>query len=165
MENASRACAHLTMLGETLIRDLTDSDLASPSTPDGKTAGWLLGHLSVSGDFVRRKFGSTPLTPKDWGPKFGPGTHPSQSASDYPGMEELRTVFEKVYVDLAKIAPTMTAELLDGPSPFEKIPVGPELALARERFPTMGSFASWIMTGHLGYHLGQLSEWKATRAK
>jgi hypothetical protein len=29
------------------------------------------------------------------------------------------------------------------------------------KFPTFGHFATYIMTGHLGYHLGQLSAWRA----
>jgi hypothetical protein len=156
MENVSRSCAQLTKLGGTLIGDLTDADLASPSTPNGKTAGWLLGHLCVTGDFVRRKSGGTPLTPKEWGPKFTMGTKPSVVAADYPPMVELRTAFENVYGDLIKIAPTISPEVLAGPSPFQQ---------TADRFPTLGAFLTWIMTGHLGYHLGQLSEWKATRGK
>lgn len=164
MENIARACAHLTKLGVGLIGDLTDSDLAAPSAPNGKTAGWLLGHLCVSGDFVRRKCGAPPFTPKEWGAKFAPGTQPFSSASDYPPMMELRTTFERVYGDLARIAPTLSSDLLAGPSPFEALPDG-VLQQVRARFPTLGSFLTWIMTGHLGYHLGQLSEWKATRKK
>jgi hypothetical protein len=156
MENASRTCAHHTKLGVELIGDLTDADLASPSSPNGKTAGWLLGHICITGDFIRRKSGGAPLTPKEWGPKFTIGTKPSSVALDYPPMAELRTAFEKVYSDLVKLAPTLSTELLSAPGPFEQV---------RDRFPTHGAFLSWIMTGHLGYHLGQLSEWKATRKK
>lgn len=156
MENIARSSAHLVKLGETLIRDLTDADLATPSKPNGKTAGWILGHLCVTGDFIRRKCGATPLTPKEWGPKFTLGTQPSAESSDYPPMAELRAAFENVYADLAKLAPTLSDETLAEPSPFEQ---------ARDRFPTLGSFLTWLMTGHLGYHLGQLSEWKATRGK
>ena len=156
MHDISRSCAHLTKLGESLIGDLTDGDLAAPSTPNGKTAGWLVGHLCITGDFIRRKSGGTPMTPKEWGPKFNMGTKPSTLTSDYPPMSELRTAFKNVYADLAKLAPTLSEELLAGPAPFEPV---------RDRFPTFGSFLSWIMTGHLGYHLGQLSEWKANRAE
>lgn len=152
MEEASRICAHLTKLGESIISGLTDDDLALPSAPNGKTAGWLLGHLCITGDFVRRKSGAAPMTPKDWGPKFNMGTTPSGTASDYPPMSELQSAFRNVYADLARIAPTLSADLLAGPAPFEPV---------RDRFPTFGAFLSWIITGHLGYHLGQLSEWKA----
>jgi hypothetical protein len=156
MESAARSCAHLTKLGQSLIGDLTDADLAAPSTPGGKTAGWLIGHLCITGDFVRRKAGARPLTPKEWGPRFTIDTKPSAIASDYPPMAELRTAFENVYGDLIKLGPTLSSEILSGPSPFEQV---------RDRFPTMGAFLTWIMTGHLGYHLGQLSEWKATQRK
>lgn len=96
------------------------------------------------------------MTPKDWGPKFTLGTMPSTAAADYPPMAELRTAFKNVYADLTRIAPALSEELLAGPGPFEQV---------RDRFPTFGSFLTWIMTGHLGYHLGQLSEWKASRTK
>ena len=164
MEEIARICAYLTKLGATLIGDLTDADLAVPSTPNGKTAGWLLGHLCVSGDFVRRKCGAPPFAPKEWGPKFAPGTQPSGASSGYPAMAELRTAFESIYGDLALMLPTMSADLLAAPSPFEGLPDGP-LQNARKQFPTLGAFLTWIMTGHLAYHLGQLSEWKASRAK
>src|SRR6266540_4588682 len=108
MENAARTCAHLTKLGGSLIGDLTDADSARATTSDGKTAGWLLGHLCITGDFVRRKCGAAPMTPKEWGPKFNMGTQPSTVASDYPPMAELRTAFEKVYADLAAMAPTIS---------------------------------------------------------
>src|SRR6266542_4974471 len=156
MEDIARVCAQLTKLGGSLINDLTDSDLAASSGPHGKTAGWLLGHLCITGDFVRRKCGRAPLTPKEWGPKFNMGTQPSSVASDYPPMGELRSAFEKVYADLAAMAPTISAEVLAGATPFEP---------ARARFPTMGAFATCVMTGHLGYHLGQLSGWRVARNK
>lgn len=155
MQDISNACAHLTKLGESLTADLTDSDLASQSTPNGKTAGWLVGHLCITGDFIRRKSGGAPLTPKDWGPKFNMGTTPSTNSSDYPPIAELRAAFKNVYADLTRIAPKLPADLLASPCPFE---------LVRDRFPTFGSFLTWMMTGHLGYHLGQLSEWKAPRS-
>ena len=163
MEAAARTCTHLLGVARGLVADLGDADAAAPAAPTGKTPGWLLGHLSVSGDFVRRKFGAAPLTPKDWGPKFGPGTQPSHSPPDYPPMTELRAVFDGVYADLALIAPAISVDALSGPSPFANVSVAPELALARDAFPTLGAFASWIMTGHFAYHLGQLSGWKEAR--
>jgi hypothetical protein len=152
MKTAAATCSHLVQYAGPSLSDLTDAHLASSPTPATKSPGWLLGHLSVSGDFLRRKAGRPPLTPKEWGPRFTPGSVASPNAADYPRMVELRDAFNAVYVDLAAAAPTFSAELLAGPNPFEP---------SRPRFSNFGEFALWIMTGHLGYHLGQLSGWRA----
>lgn len=152
MKDAANICRHLLTYAELTIPDLTDEHLALVSEANGKTAGWILGHLCVTGDFIRRKSGRPPLTPKEWGPKFTIGSKPSRVREEYPPMEELRTAFLRIYADLADAAPTVPRELLDGPSPF---PAG------AARFPTMGEFMTWILTGHLGYHLGQLYGWRS----
>ena len=152
MKNAAVICSHLVQYAGPSLSDLTDAHLALTPAPNGKSPGWLLGHLCVSGDFVRRKAGRPSATPKEWGPKFTPGSTASANAADYPRMAKLRDAFNAVYLDLIGAAPTLSAEMLAGPNPFEP---------ARPRFATFGEFATWIMTGHLGYHLGQLSGWRA----
>lgn len=153
MQAASSICTHLLSYADSLFVGLTDEHLSLTGDKGVKTAGWLIGHLCVTGDFLRRKIGRPPLTPKDWGPKFGPGTQPSRSRADYPDMQALRAAFSGIYMDLAAVAPSLPQELLATANPFEP---------ARFRFATLGDFATWIMTGHLGYHLGQLSGWRAT---
>ena len=147
MKDAATTCLHLLTYAEPLVRDLSDEHLSLASEGKGKTAGWLLGHLCVTGDFVRRKCGRPPLTPKDWGPRFAPGTQPSRAPEDYPTADALRAAFDGIYRDLAAFTPALSVESLAMPSPYEP---------GRARFATLGEFTKWIMTGHLGYHLGQL---------
>ena len=149
MQEASTICLHLLTYAEPLLRDLRDEHLAVAAR-NGKTGGWIIGHLCITGDFMRRKAGRPPLTPKDWGPRFAPGSMPSRSAADYPAVADLRSAFENIYRDLAAAAPTFSADILSAPSPFEP---------GRARFPTTREFLTWIMTGHLGYHVGQLYGW------
>jgi hypothetical protein len=151
MNDAATICTHLLSYARPLLADLSDEHVAIPASTSGKTAGWLIGHLCVTGDFMRRKGGRPPLTPREWGPKFGPGTQPSRIRQEYPPMDDLRTAFEGIYEDLIVFAPTVLPEQLAAPSPFEP---------GRARFPTYGSFLTWIMSGHLGYHLGQLYGWR-----
>jgi hypothetical protein len=151
MHATASICTHLLSYADTLFVDLTDEHLALTSDRGIKTAGWLIGHLCVTGDYTRRKLGRPPLTAKDWGPKFGPGTQPSRSRQDYPEMHALRAACSEIYRDLAAVAPTLPQDLLASPNPFEP---------SRFRFATLGDFTTWIMTGHMGYHLGQLSEWR-----
>ena len=154
LKDASTITLHLLSYAEPLIRDLTDDQLSLVAR-NGKTAGWLIGHLCITGDFIRRKTGRPPLTPKEWGARFAPGSKPSGTPSDYPTVSELRAAFDAVYRDLAIAAPTIPDEVLAAPSPFEP---------GRARFPTTREFLTWIMTGHLGYHIGQLYGWHGEMA-
>lgn len=153
MKDAANVCLHLLSYAGPLVSDLTDEHLGLAADTNGKTAGWLIGHLCVTGDFVRRKCGRSPLTPKDWGPKFAPGTQPSRSRDDYPAIDAMRTAFDGIYRDLASTAPTLAPDLLASLSPYEP---------GRDRFATFGEFIKWVMTGHLGYHLGQLYGWRGS---
>jgi hypothetical protein len=153
MRHAAHICAYLVTYARPSLADLGDEHLALEPAPNAKTAGWILGHLCVSGDYVRRKLGCTPMTPRDWGPVFAPRTQPAKSSAGYPAtMRELVSTFENLYLDLARIAPDVPIEILNGDNPLE---------YSRSRLPTAGQFFAYIMTGHLGYHLGQLSGWRA----
>jgi hypothetical protein len=66
-------------------------------------------------------------------------------------MTELRETFVRVYDDLCDSAPGTNRELLARENPY---------APARPGFPTSGEFVAYMLSGHLGYHLGQLAAWR-----
>lgn len=134
---------------------LGDAHRGLEPVPGVKTAGWLVGHLVVTGDFARKLCGRPPLAPKEWRPLFSPGTSPSREVDAYPPMEDLVAAFHAVYRDLFASAPAASMETLAAPNPYEP---------ARGAFPTAGSFVVYLLTGHLGFHLGQLSIWRAAAA-
>ena len=138
--------------GKRWLADLTDDHLALEPIAGAKTAGWLVGHLSVTGDFGRRICGLTPMCPKEWRALFNPGTFPSLDRSVYPPMAELRETVAKVYRDFFAEAPNAAAEVLAMANPYTP---------ALGAFPTAGDFAAYLMTGHLAHHLGQLGSWHA----
>src|ERR1019366_567238 len=105
-----------------------------------KTAGWLIGHLAVTGDGGRRLCGRPPLCPKEWRAKFNPGTQPSRNPADYPPMEQLREMFRAVYADLCIAVTEADAARMDSANPYEP---------GRVAFPTVGQFVAWMLTGHL----------------
>lgn len=152
MQAAATQVAYLVKQYERWFADLDDQHLAIEPAPGLKTAGWLLGHMVVTGDFARKLCGLLPLAPKEWRALFVPGTTPSLDAATYPRMQELIETFRAVHGDLATNAPTASPEALAAPNPYEK---------ARPVFPTAGDFVTYLMTGHLAYHLGQLSMWRA----
>jgi hypothetical protein len=145
-------CRHQIRTAEPILATLDDAHRAMQPTPGGKTAGWLIGHLAVTGDFGRRLCGRKAICPAEWRAKFNPGTQPSANAADYPPMAELLSHFRAVYADLQEAFPAANAEALGAVNPYEP---------GRAAFPTAGEFVAYMMTGHLGYHLGQLHGWRA----
>jgi hypothetical protein len=155
MRAAATQCEYLLSEYERWLSGLDDRHRALQPVPGVKTAGWLIGHLVVTGDFGRRLCGLRPMAPKEWRPLFAPGTTPSLDVTTYPPMEALLETFRAVYRDFAANAPLATPETLDAPNPYEP---------ARPAFPSAGAFAAYLLTGHLGYHFGQLSLWRVAAA-
>jgi hypothetical protein len=145
-------CRFLASSADRVLGRLTDAHLALEPQPGGKTAGWLVGHLSVTGDFARRLCGRDPLCSKEWRARFNPGTSPSTDPRDYPPMTELCDAFRAVYSDLPRAAVEADPARLAAENPY---------APARAAFPTAGEFVAYLLAGHLGYHLGQLVAWYA----
>jgi hypothetical protein len=145
-------CRFLIASADPLFAGLDDSHRALEPTPRTKTAGWLIGHLSVTGDFGRKLCAVPPMCPKPWRAAFNPGSQPSVNPSDYPPMPELIAAFRAVYTDLCTTLPAAAPSALAAPNAYT-----PSL----KDFPTAGDFVTYLMTGHLGYHLGQLSAWRA----
>jgi hypothetical protein len=152
MKESVDQCTFLLTLADKLLARLDDSHLALEPQPGAKTAGWLVGHLAVTGDFGRHLCGERALCQREWRTTFNPGSRPSTSPGDYPPMSVLRDTFRAVYESLAKLAPVADAARLAAPNPYEP---------ARPDFPTIGDFVAYLLSGHLAYHLGQLSEWCA----
>lgn len=152
MNQSVAQCRHLLALAERILTGLDDSHRALEPAPGTKTAGWLIGHLAVTGDFARRLCGRTPLCPTEWRPAFNPGSQPSTRPEDYPPMPALCEAFRTVYADLCAAAAEAAPESLAAPNPF---------APARPDFPTAGAFLAYLLTGHLAYHLGQFATWRA----
>ncbi len=152
MNTTLAQCRYLLSLAKPILDGLDDSHRALEPQPGSKTAGWLIGHLAVSGDFARRLCGRPPLCPADWGAAFNPGSQPSREANDYPSMATLRDTFESVYSDLSGAASEADPSSLTSINPY---------APARAAFPTAGDFVAYLLTGHLAYHLGHLVAWRA----
>jgi len=152
MQTAAHQGAYLIRHYDRWLAHLDDRHLAHEPVPGAKTAGWILGHLVITGDFGRRLCGLSPITPKEWRAVFAPGTLPSHDPAVYPPMAELLAAFRAVYADLAAHAAETAADVLAAPNPYEP---------TRGSFPTAGSFVAYLLSGHLAYHLGQLSVWRA----
>jgi hypothetical protein len=152
MKTAIVHCRYHLALSRHVILRLDDAHRAAQPRPGSKTAGWLIGHLAVTGDFARHLCGGKALCPREWRAAFNPGTTPSTDPSSYPSMHELCETFRAVYADLCETAATADPARLSVSNPY--VPT-------REDFPTAGEFVAYLMSSHLAYHLGQLTEWCA----
>src|ERR1041385_616659 len=101
------------------LAGLEDRHSALEPVPGGKTAGWLVGHLVVTGDFGRRLCALKPIAPKEWRPLFAPGTQPSLDPGTYPPMRAMVEAFRSIYEGLVADAPGAP------PSPREPQPSPP----------------------------------------
>ncbi len=137
---------------EPMLEGLNDSHLALEPVQGNKSAGWILGHLCITGDFGRRLCGRGPMSPKNWRDLFTPGTSSgSTPAEAYPRMSELVRAFKDIYGDFPDALISVEDAALDQPNPFEP---------ARAGFPTVRHFVVYMVTGHLSYHLAQLGDWR-----
>ncbi len=153
VNNSVAQCRYLLSLTEPILVDLDDSHRALSPLPDTKTAGWLIGHLAVTGDFGRRLCSRPPLCPTDWRPKFNPGSRPSANPDDYPPMDQLRQKFREAYKNLIPSVANADAATREALNP---------VVAAQSSFPSVGEFVDYLLTGHLGYHVGQLVAWRAS---
>lgn len=83
---------------------------------------------------------------------FSPGTTPSTNEPDYPPMKQMVERFHAVYSDLVTAYPAAASDTLGAENSYPP---------TRDSFPTTGDFVAYLMNGHLAYHLGQLSGWRA----
>ena len=82
---------------ESVLSGLDDALLSVEPLAGTKTAGWLIGHLAVTGDFGRRLCRRTPICPVDWRAAYNPGTQPSNDPGTYPSVAALCEAFRAVY--------------------------------------------------------------------
>jgi hypothetical protein len=136
---------------ERMFDGLRDEHSYLEPVPGNKTAGWILGHLCITGDFARRLCGRKGICPVEWRTMFRPGTSSGTDAAAYPPMADLCRMFREVYSDLCEAIMKADDATLTAANPIET---------ARAAFPTAREFVPYIMTGHLGYHLGQLGDWR-----
>ena len=134
-----------------LVDDIADERLAEQPVAGVNHPAWILGHLALTADGVGEMFGGQKTLPAEWRTLFGQGSKPSSVRSDYPLKRELLGAFEECH---QRLRDQVAAA---GPEVFSQPPTNPR---AREAFPTLKELAAFILTGHIGVHLGQLSSWR-----
>lgn len=134
-----------------LVGDIPEERLTEQPLPGVNHPAWILGHLAFSADRARGLIGAAKEVPAEWTSLFGPGSRPLASRSVYPPKHDLLRAVEQGFERLRQQAAAATPEQLAQPStnPYTK-----------EALPTIKDGVAFLLTGHLGVHLGQLSMWR-----
>jgi hypothetical protein len=141
----------LTQYCRTLMADIPDERMAEQPVPGVNHPAWILGHLALTADFAAGMLGADKVFPAQWGPLFRPGSKPEGTRSSYPSKAELLTALEQGFERLRQKAAAATPEQLSQPTTNPRI---------KDALPTAKEFAAFLLTGHMGGHLGQLSSWR-----
>jgi hypothetical protein len=134
-----------------LVGDIADERMAEQPLPGVNHPAWVIGHLALSSDGALAALGGEKVLPAEWKALFGGGSSPSSSRGQYPSKDALLQAIEQGYERVRQRAAAATAEELARPNPNARV---------KERLPTVKDLVAFLLTGHIGVHLGQLSAWR-----
>jgi hypothetical protein len=134
-----------------LVGDLADERLAEQPQAGVNHPAWILGHLALTADGLQEMLGAQKTLPPEWKALFGAGSKPSATRANYPSKPELVRAFEESYQQVRQRAAVASADQLSRPTTNPRI---------KESLPTAKDTLTFVLTGHMGVHLGQLSSWR-----
>ena len=135
----------------TLVADIADERLAAQPQAGVNHPAWILGHLALTADGTLGRLGAPKVLAAEWAPLFTAGSKPSSARGDYPSKNELMGAVEDRYHELRQQAATATEAQLSQPTTNPR---------AKQTLPTLREMIGFLLTGHMGVHLGQLSSWR-----
>ena len=134
-----------------LLADIAEERLCEQPLPGVNHPAWIIGHLANTADSVAAWFGEKPAISDETKKSLGLGSTPSAIRADYPSKEELLKLLNETHGRLYRLIEAAGESQLDAPTPF------PRLA---SNLPTIREALTFILVGHVGVHLGQLSAWR-----
>jgi len=136
---------------EGLLKDIPDERLAEQPVPGVNHPAWIIGHLTYTAEMSVWLLGGEKVLPEDWAGKFGPDSTLTTLRADYPSKEELLDLFKTRFETAIRLTGTADPAAMAAPNPRAHL---------ADRLPTVANMISFLFTGHLGMHLGQLSTWR-----
>lgn len=134
-----------------LIADLPDERIAEQPVPGVNHPAWILGHLAYSADAAMSLFGAEKTLGPEWERQFGRGSKLTAVRGDYPARDKLIRALDERFEQARQVAAKATTEQTSRRTPNP---------MFKDVLPTVGDLYAFILTGHLGLHLGQLSTWR-----
>jgi len=134
-----------------LLDDLPDERLCEQPVSGVNHPAWIIGHLSNTADSVSAWFGVRPSISDEVKKTLGLGSTPSTNRADYPSKEKMLQLLNETHERLYQLIAAADESQLDAPTPFPRLAAG---------LPTIREALTFILVGHVGVHLGQLSTWR-----
>lgn len=134
-----------------LTADIADERMAEQPLPGVNHPAWILGHLAYSADGAVGLLGGEKIMPADWLELFKPGSASHSLYGDYPSKADLLQAVEDYFQRARSQAESASPEQLARPSTNPRM---------KEALPTVQDGVAFLLTGHLGVHLGQFSSWR-----
>jgi DinB superfamily len=150
LESAIQVNLFLMQYCQRLVGDIADLRLAEQPVPGVNHPAWVLGHLAWTADRGLERLGASATLAPEWTTLFGRGSTPSSSRNLYASREELLRALERGYEQLRQRAASASPEQLSQPTTDARA----------ETLPTLNDLIAFVLTGHVGVHLGQISAWR-----
>ena len=151
LDAAIRINLFLTHYCRKLVADITDERLAEQPMAGVNHPAWILGHLAWTADGALGMLGAQKALPADWVTLFSRGSKPSAQRGLYPSKNDLLRAVEQGYQQVRHRAASAGPEQLSRPTTNPR---------AKEVLPTLKEMVAFLLSGHMGVHLGQLSSWR-----
>jgi len=136
---------------EGLLKEIPEERMAEQPFPGVNHPAWIIGHLTNTADAVAVILGGSKELPESWPKLFGRDSEPTSHREDYPGKAELLDLLKSRYWAVQQLLSTVPESLLKAANPRPQM---------QDRLPAVSDLVSFVLTGHFGIHLGQLSTWR-----
>jgi hypothetical protein len=134
-----------------LVGDILDERMAEQPLVGINHPAWILGHLAWTADGSLAMLGAPKTLPTEWATLFGAGSKPSAERGVYPSKDNLLRAVEQGYQQVRQRAASAGPEQLSRPTTSPRV---------KEALPTLNEMVAFLLSGHMGVHLGQLSSWR-----
>lgn len=133
------------------VEDITESRMVEQPGALVNHPAWTIAHLNAYAGQVLSLLEDPSVPGVDAElERFGYGSVPVADLAAYPTKAELLALFSERHARVAAVVAEKHAEYFPRPSPEKFQP----------HSSCIGDVASILMTTHLGYHLGQLNQWR-----
>ena len=112
---------------------------------------WTLGHLAYTCDFGASVLGMEKSFSEKWMELYQRGSTPLADRQRYLSKKELMEMLEQQHKKLSVAIGNTDPKMLAEPPADENL---------RQRFANRGGFIFFLMTAHMGMHIGQLADWR-----
>ena len=141
--------------GQTLVQDLSAEQMVRQPHGVVNHPAWTLGHLAQASNQLAVALGLESTFPAAWKDALRTGGIPSGDVAAFPPKDalvaELAAQHERVAHVIEAAEPATLNATLAREHPNER---------TRQRFPTVGDYAVYLLTSHEGGHLGQIAAWR-----